>query len=521
MKKICSLLLAIALLVSLAACQAEAEAVTPVKSDMERMADNAMQAPATAPTEADGDASAALAALLGAPTRYQAEIVHTDERLSIVADASVHVPNVPAMPIARIRPIQFSQSVVDALFATFCGDTVMYDTTVSGFTRARLEKNIEMYQKRVEEKSGGEKESAQRMLDALEAELATIPTDLSQMVSDGMLQKRNLNTFKPNIGSYMGVYALELPNAAWGESNGKEFYVSNDMLTMDYADESVDWSEEIGANFSYTAPRERVTAASYNIIGSIIADETTVPAQAAGSLQTTPAEARALAEAAAAKLGCDLVSDMVLLEEKHYFTEDQPVGGETGAGLTVADGQESVPNDYCYVVTFGQSVNGVPCRSVFEALGNNAKTETGETPTWFYPVVECTVDDLGLQGFSWRAPFEMTELVTDHAALLHFSDISAIFARMMEEQSRESLSYDYLVKQEVRVTHVRLSLQRITEENAVDAGLLVPVWNFYGYCINTYDDGHAIDSSTHSERPQSLLTINALDGAVIDAYIGH
>ena len=70
----------------------------------------------------------------------------------------------------------------------------------------------------------------------------------------------------------------------------------------------------------------------------------------------------------------------------------------------------------------------------------------------------------------------------------------------------------------IAIDRVELSLQRIAEQDNFSAGLLVPVWNFYGTCSETAGGRH--DRYTNTNRG-SFLSINAVDGSVIDLNKGY
>ena len=55
---------------------------------------------------------------------------------------------------------------------------------------------------------------------------------------------------------------------------------------------------------------------------------------------------------------------------------------------------------------------------------------------------------------------------------------------------------------------------RISEENSFDTGLLVPVWEFLGTKESNYE-------KSDSSEEKNLLTINGIDGTVIDVQLGY
>ena len=59
---------------------------------------------------------------------------------------------------------------------------------------------------------------------------------------------------------------------------------------------------------------------------------------------------------------------------------------------------------------------------------------------------------------------------------------------------------------------------RISEANDFQSGLLVPVWDIIGtkkYKYNTKSNDE------NGENEESLMTINAIDGTVIDKQLGY
>lgn len=114
----------------------------------------------------------------------------------------------------------------------------------------------------------------------------------------------------------------------------------------------------------------------------------------------------------------------------------------------------------------------------------------------------------------WTCPIEVIETVSEDARLKPFSEIRGIFESMMlvkYEAQAENSAYDF------DINRVTLSLHRIVEKNSNESGLLVPAWNYYGKLTIKTDppDGSSEDIG------QSFLTVNAIDGSIIDIYKGY
>lgn len=63
------------------------------------------------------------------------------------------------------------------------------------------------------------------------------------------------------------------------------------------------------------------------------------------------------------------------------------------------------------------------------------------------------------------------------------------------------------------VREAKLGLMRIKERNSKDTGLIIPVWDFMG----TY----TAEGILFDDDYISLLTINAIDGSIVDRGLGY
>jgi hypothetical protein len=74
-------------------------------------------------------------------------------------------------------------------------------------------------------------------------------------------------------------------------------------------------------------------------------------------------------------------------------------------------------------------------------------------------------------------------------------------------------------KYDFNINRVTLSLHRIIEQDSNESGLLVPAWNFYGK--QTIDPMDGSPTGAFDKLGESFLTINAIDGSVIDTFKGY
>lgn len=510
-KGICMLLVA-ALLLSLAACQVEAgqPEASALQQDMAQMLETAA---APAQTARQGGS---LRERLGAPETYEPQIQPQSDKLTLVVDAAVQVPEVAGMPVAKVRPAQFSQEQVTAFFRYLCGDTPMYDLGRMGMSRKMLKANISMYRERVEE-SAENRQKYQPMLDFFETEYAKLPADLEQTRTDGTMREMVFSFFAPDIGRYQGLAARE-KNSEEEWETGKVFSVRNDFKEMDWENENIDWGPETGASLFYNA--DKAVQFGHEPRYMRIVDELAIPEQAGSILAITPLEARIQVEELLKATDTGLAVNGIYLYEKIPLphTEDE--------------GRDIPEVDYAYIVTAGRVVNGIACRRV-EVEANNHKTLDSMEPSWFYELIESEVTNDGIERFNWRAPVEITEMVTEQAELLPFSEIDEVFQRMILVKLGETAELPEVTHHAVKVDRVALELQRVTSKGAVDNGLLIPVWVFYGTYRTEYQlkeqrnkeqaDQQVVMTSEDSLHlpDQPILTLNAVDGSVVDAWAGQ
>ena len=99
---------------------------------------------------------------------------------------------------------------------------------------------------------------------------------------------------------------------------------------------------------------------------------------------------------------------------------------------------------------------------------------------------------------------------------MSFDEIQSVFTKMMPitnaYTSDESISITF------NITRVQLGLMRITEKDSTDTALLIPVWDFFGTYTMNVGEG---DSSVNHDTNTSRLTINAIDGSIIDRSLGY
>ena len=142
------------------------------------------------------------------------------------------------------------------------------------------------------------------------------------------------------------------------------------------------------------------------------------------------------------------------------------------------------------------------------------------------------IDEQGVYALFWYAPLKEKETVLPSATLLPFEKIMEIFRKYVWIKEKpwlildESIviEQDYPSDMVVTVDRITLSLQRVMEPNSFDTALLVPVWNFWGTETTTRTDlktRKTTEEQRNAWPPTPVLSINAIDGSVIDPMTGY
>ena len=103
---------------------------------------------------------------------------------------------------------------------------------------------------------------------------------------------------------------------------------------------------------------------------------------------------------------------------------------------------------------------------------------------------------------------------------MDFDSIINIYEQMMEVTNADILNYEK--KRIYNIRNIRFGYTRIYDPvSDNDTGLLVPVWDFFGGFDSEDLDGSQTNRNSGERSTQSFMTINAIDGSVIDRGLGY
>lgn len=161
-----------------------------------------------------------------------------------------------------------------------------------------------------------------------------------------------------------------------------------------------------------------------------------------------------------------------------------------------------------------------------------ASEETNpDTVSWYLENIYLDVGKDGILSFNWTAPSTQPVVQQAQSTLLPFEEIASIADTMLPEvivgpkgtpltQLDQYNGFD--TRMDVDITKVSLSLMRIRDKGSLQ-GTIVPVWDFWGtsdwYDAEPNDYGYQEKGRNYEFQP--MLTLNAVDGTVVDRQLGY
>ena len=463
MKKTAAVIAAVATIVLLfGGCQPTPTEEYTMKKDTERMLD---QAGITEDGTAISD--------IGIPNgKYVYEAADTSGRLHIKADAKIIVPAVEKLPVARVSRGRFTIRDLENLshILGVGGIPVSQDTSFpKEYYLPQLNQLMEMRQNgkldkysSVEELDKAIRELMEKVAQAPEVARATEP-DLSFTSMEGGGETASLRWIRNNAV----LASLSVVNAE---------YIRDVTLRAEF-------STLTAQGLSVTLNYEQIRNPNFK--------------------KPAISETDAMNIAQAAIDGLDL-KDFVCTGKRMAALYNSTIAAEDGERQGL------------YEFMFTRSVNGTAITYTNEDMAADPGRIDVAAKPWLYEKIRIFIDDEGIFALVWNAPHVLEEVEYKAVSLLPFEKIRGIFESMIMVKNKQVEDGTLLRDKNITVTAVRLGLMRIIEKDNNDTAYLVPVWDFFG----TYDsDGGTLVIG--EDGYESLLTINAVDGSVIDRTLGY
>ena len=452
----------------LTGCQKTPDTPAVIIKDQEQMLETAEK----------GRENSALFAALEVPDRFTGEWTGLNGKLTVKADAEILLPNADKIPTGRVTSREFTQDDLDIFLRVFLKGQPYYEEVP--ITKQKAQEMLDRFQ------------SMQRgeipLQDGIDYE--DLP-DLIAQVAEAVRTAPDESELTLASTTFVDQGFLSEMNG-WGTVDGKEVHLA--VSHGDGFDRArffippyADW------NYSFTIPSDH--------IGNALPKDRITPA-------FSEDDALSMGDTLMVELGLDnVICDQV--ERVFFYNNVYLNGGENRGNWADMDPDELIEGAG-YKLRYVRCVNGFPI-SYTPYKGNSVEHEADHDAVWSYEQIEVCVTADGVVYFSWESPYNEPTVELEDTQLMSFPEITDIFQRMImvknsyQEAGNGTTYY---------VNRVHLGLMRIKAKDTRGEGLLVPVWDFWGIKDYPSDSGEYVDE-------QILLTINAIDGTVIDRSLGY
>lgn len=440
--------------------------------------------------------------LFEAPEEWQHEFGSPDGTISIVIDAGIELPDTQSYPVVRVEKADLTEAWLKNFISKLGNGSKVYEY-----------KDERMYTKH----------EVEEIIINLKREIMDPNSDINSVVANEEKRAELIREKEAEIRSWEAYYKaapetyepLEKEVQYSLSNTGRQhFSCSMDLGKDNPAYISVSRSEEGGyiVISNYDAQTGEIVFSFHDL-------------ENLGNMSMTLEQASTLGLSFLENLGEDGFSPSLIL------------GGCLRDRNNPNAAMEELPQ--CYHIFYTRSVNGVKTTyrttSMDGFLMNGRMAEKAAVmeqyaPFWPQESVEMVIADSGIQYVRWEMPTRQVETLNASVKLLPFEEIKQIFETQMTVEGLWTNPADTgIISREVVITRIVLGMTQIREKDTYDGLLMIPAWNFYGYEVYTYaaptEGGYDLDDENKYRNDQleghSFLTVNAIDGSIINPVLGY
>lgn len=435
-------------------------------------------------------------------------------KLVVNIDAAIQQPST-ALPVVKVSPRKFTQAEVDTFIRVLLQGKPAYQQKGT-MTKAEVQQQlIEMKAMKAQAKKGDKLlDKINAAISSLEEQLITAPETAERQVSDGKLITDDMGNQALTVSASLGKTAeASLSVSASKSGRTTSLWFTNEEQGQSY----------LGTDMALTGAAKGVTM-SYE-------------------------QAKALA----VKTVKDLGSDLTLAGSSLGVSRDMKTGGID-------------PNGHqAYLFAFTREVNGVLC-TYDERIGGTLPQADVEqtqnsggdyTETHPYERILMAIDDTGILELQWLSPDTVGQTVSANAETLPFSTVMETFQKQffihnaLKNKSNakpgevgsetgesveayakrmrgygiynsDTIGYGESVKTcTYHIDRIVLGLTRIAVKDKPGEFMIVPAYDFFGSFQVEYTAESGYQGFTSIDPNTSFLTINAIDGSIINRDYGY
>ena len=401
-----------------------------------------------------------------------------NDRVKIVVDADVSIPTYDKIPMVRVKPENLTEQHLKTLIEEVFGDNPVYFEGESYLSKEEIGEillSLRAFNQNNELESHI-KSHLEDLIDRMEERYPSAVNMGEEKLYDGTLspaQNSRRDITHTSIKSYLG-----RTQAARIDMTQSENKTNNQMVLR---------NEDYGVAFNTFEPYEGIGA---------------------DKIDMSYEECRQKAEELVKALDGENTNMKLYSSSIGY-----------SIGFFADYTKETSPQ--CYSFGFAREYNGVLVKPVgIFSQGddvNYAKLVSPES-------ISITIDNEGIHSFYWSSYTKYLETLTEDVPLMDFESVNGIF----EDYCRYKFSWvprgDGVPKDmtvTINIDRIELNLMITLEKDNLESFIMIPVWDYIGNI--DYDQPYVGQDGYTYDGPKgvSVLTVNAIDGTIIDREQGY
>ncbi len=423
--------------------------------------------------------------LVQAPEKYQTML--SGDKINVVVDAPIVVPEAEGFKTYKVTSRVFTQTDYDTVNKVLLNGASLYERDMevmaesNGYTKSEVKERIASLEKEKEKKA----ESGKGKFN-----------DLTTYEAKGITYEEELRNWENKYeNAPEEVVYVDVPAVINYEENAQDPGVNQVMGSADSNGRTYSVMVDNSLSDSWRWIALKIWGSgSGNHYWPANFDE--MPEKAGVVKEETRTQTASFME----QMGLD---EYVQSGEEYYIS--QSIDEKSSDEIIAKVG---------YGIHYTRSVDGIPVTYTNEE-GTGVE---GEWASWPYENINFVFDEEGFCNFEWTNPYNLEKVSDEYVFIMPFSEIQNIFDKMMiEKQKAFWKNLDATVS--CQISEIRLGYMRIMEKGKPTEGTLIPVWDFFG--TQTINNAGVEETTVTGGPFESLLTINAMDGTIIDRALGY
>ncbi len=449
--------------------------------------------------------------ILGAPEHYKSQKNYQNGALVIDTDADVILPNAKSINTYNVSAKEPNQQIIDTVTNAFFEGGKFYSSySYNQMTKAdyqeeitilkkyKAEGNLDPYQMGKDEETGEPYFNIDEIIAWDEEQLQSAPDEITK------------EEVKPSFG-------LEHLEDVKGDGSEKEYVKDEDEFwgVAETEEGIFDYhiSNALAPDLVFKIERKRDDVKDKREFAQWMEGEYGIKYEESKESGISLEKAKEYADISyedAEKLAKEKVEKLGWDMEIYGWDYALFYHGEQGV-------QNNNVLDGGYLFHFTKMLDEVPV-TYTSSYGGGLEDMDSTLVPWSYERCEVIVGDDGIQKVELYSPYDIRQIQTENVRLMSFDEITKIYEQMMEVSNADVSEMEK--KRTYHIKKISLGLTRIYDPNTDnDTGLLVPAWDFFGGFDVEDEEYSFTNSGEYSTR--SYMTINAIDGTVIDRELGY